>query len=382
MSRKKTIFVKVCFLCILYSFLYYIVSICHPVIRFYLQNDLDKSSFMYYNHLWNKVFYKIRITLRTVSAGSRILISLHGGFMNYQIISDGSCDLPPQLVTEKKIKVVPFYVSFDGETYKKEIEELDIRYFYEHLVENPKVFPKTSLPSVQDYTDAFLPFAEKNIPVICICITTKFSGSMQSALTAREILLEDYPDAKITVIDATVNTVLQGLFVLEAVRMQEAGWKYEDVVNRLEEIKSTGRIFFTIGSIDYLMHGGRIGKLSGIAGSILGIKPLITLKKGEIFPSGITRNRTKSMNKVIDLLMDYLKELNADLNNYTMAVGFGYDYEECLVFRKLLLERVNEEYHLDDIPIYQIGAAIGVHTGPYPLGVGIMEKYDAKKQQI
>ncbi len=300
--------------------------------------------------------------------------------MNYQIITDGSCDLPTELVKEKNLIVVPFYVSFDGQNYQKEIVDIGIRDFYEEMVTNPKVFPKSSMPSVQDYADVFEPLVKKEIPVICICITTKFSGSMQSALTAKDMILENYPHAKITVIDATVNTVLQGLYVLEAVRMQEAGWEYEDVVSRLETIKSTGRIFFTVGDMEYLKHGGRIGKLTGIAGSILGIKPLITLKEGEIFPSGITRSRKKSMDKVIDLLLEYLKETGKDIHSYSLAIGFGYDKKEAEEFKNLAIAVINEkrkdssqltEKHL---PLYQIGATISVHTGPYPLGFGIIEK--------
>lgn len=146
------------------------------------------------------------------------------------------------------------------------------------MVANPKVYPKTSLPSVQDYVDTFLPIAEKGEGIICICISTKFSGSMQSALNARDIVLESYPEVQIAVIDATVNTVLQGLLTYEALKMRDAGLSLEDNVANLERIKSTGRIFFTVGDLEYLKHGGRIGKLSGIAGSVLGIKPLITLK--------------------------------------------------------------------------------------------------------
>ena len=248
------------------------------------------------------------------------------------------------------------------------------------MVANPKVFPKSSMPSVQDYADVFEPLAQKDIPVICICITTKFSGSMQSALTAKDMILESFPHAKITVIDATVNTVLQGLYVLEAVRMQEAGWEYDDVVTRLEAIKSTGRIFFTVGDMEYLKHGGRIGKLTGIAGSILGIKPLITLKEGEIFPSGITRSRKKSMDKVIDLLMDYLNETGKDIHSYSLAIGFGYDIKEAEEFKNLALDVINEKLKgtspltKEQLPLYQIGATISVHTGPYPLGFGIIEK--------
>ena len=201
----------------------------------------------------------------------------------YRIVTDGSCDLPEELCREKGITVVPFYVSFDGEKYEKEITEMPIRKFYEEMVSNPKVYPKSSMPSVQDYIDAFTPIVKEGKAVICICITTKFSGSMQSALNAREMVAEQYPEAEITVIDATINTVLQGLYVLEAQKMQEAGVPYDKAVEELETIKSTGRIFFTVGNLEYLKHGGRIGKVAGVAGSVLGIRPIITLKEGEIF---------------------------------------------------------------------------------------------------
>lgn len=292
----------------------------------------------------------------------------------FHIISDGSCDLPPQLVKEKNVTVVPFYVSFDGVHYQKEIEEIGIRDFYRRMVEEPEVYPKSSMPSVQDYVDAFLPVVKRGVPVICICITTKFSGSMQSAVNARDMILEDYPDAKITVIDATINTVLQGLYVLEAVRLRDSLADYEEAVEKLEEIKSTGRIFFTVGNIEYLRHGGRIGKVAGIAGSILGIRPVITLKQGEIFPSGIARSRKKSMDKTVDLIVNYLEELGEPIEHFSVAAGYGYDYEECAAYRDMVLKVLKEKYGLEELPIYQIGATIGVHTGPYPLGLGIIKK--------
>ena len=290
-----------------------------------------------------------------------------------QIISDGSLDLPNELVEEKGIKVVPFYVSFDGETYLKEKEELDIREFYQKMVDNPQVFPKTSMPSIQDYYDVFEPLAKEGTAIICICITQKFSGSMQSATTAKDMILEEYPDAKITVIDATVNTVLQGLLVLEACRLRDQGMEYDRIIDSIAKIRETGRIFFTIGSIDYLKHGGRIGKVAGIAGSALKIKPLITLKEGEIFNSGITRNRKKSLEKVMDMLKEYLDEVDAKPGEYSFCIGFGYDRKEAEEFKEMLKDLVKERLGIDEIGIYQIGATIGVHTGPYPIGVGIIK---------
>ncbi|MBP3489910.1 MAG: DegV family protein [Roseburia sp.] len=293
-----------------------------------------------------------------------------------QIISDGSLDLSREITDKRDIRVVPFYVSFDGETYRKEGEELDIREFYQQMVEHPDVFPKTSMPSVDDYYQVFLPLAKEGTPMICICITTKFSGSMQSANTARDMVLEEYPDARITVIDATVNTVLQGLYVLEACRLRDMGWEYDRIVERILAIRESGRIFFTIGSIDYLKHGGRIGKLTGLAAGALKIKPLITLKEGEIFNSGVTRNRHKSMEKVVQMLKAYLDERNAKLGEYSFAIGFGYDYGEACQFREMLKDLVRERLGINEIKIYQIGATIGVHTGPYPIGVGIIRRAD------
>ena len=296
----------------------------------------------------------------------------------FHIISDGSCDLPTELAQEKNITVVPFYVSFDDEHYLKENVEIGIRDFYQQMVDRKGVYPKSSMPSIQDYQEAFLPFAQAGIPVICICITTKFSGSMQSALNARALVLESCPDARITVIDATVNTVLQGQYVLEAARLRDQGVSYTDTVTRLEEIKHTGRIFFTVGNMEYLKHGGRIGKVAALAGSVLDIRPVITLKQGEIFPSGADRGRKRTTKKALELLLAYLRENGEHglgVERYSIAVGYGYDIEEGAAFRDHALDTLQKKgYDIEEIPLYQIGATIAVHTGPYPLGFGIIEK--------
>ncbi len=293
----------------------------------------------------------------------------------FHIISDGSCDLPVKLAEEKNITVVPFYVSFDEGHYLKENVEIGVRDFYQQMVDRKGVYPKSSLPSAQDFVDAFLPFAEAGTPMICICITAKFSGSVQSATSAAALVREQYPKAEITVIDSTVDTVLQGLYVLEAVKLRDSGWGYQETVARLEEIKSTGRIFFTVGDMEYLQHGGRIGKVAAVAGSVLGIRPVITLKQGEIFPSGIGRGRKRTTEKALDLLLNYLKESGKDAGFFSITVGYGYDIEEGRSFRNHALAVLRSSgYDIEEIPIYQIGATIGVHTGPYPLGFGVIEK--------
>lgn len=296
--------------------------------------------------------------------------------MPYQIITDSSCDLSPELIKEKHLHVVPFYVSFDEENYFKENEEIQVHEFYQKMIDNPEVFPKTSLPSVEDYVEAFTPYVKDGKDIICICITTKFSGSYNSASTAKDIILEDYPEAKLTVIDATVNTVLQGILVLEAVRMQENGLSYEEVVEGVERIKGTGRIIFTVGNMDYLIHGGRVGKVMKVAVNALKIRPMIILKEGEIFPFGIARSRKKSIQKIIEKTKSHFEEIGESPDDYEIVIGYGYDYEEAVEFRQELLDSLKTYSNKSELDIYQIGAMIGVHTGPYPLGIGLIRKYD------
>lgn len=296
--------------------------------------------------------------------------------MSYQIISDSSCDLGIDLAAKHNVEIVPFYVTFDNTNYKKEILEVEVRDFYQKMVENPKVFPKSSLPSIQDYVEVFTKYAKQGIDVICICITTKFSGSYNSATNAKRIVQEDYPDCHITVIDSMINTVLQGIYVLEAVKMRDQGLTYDEAVANLERIKTTGRIFFTVGGMEYLKSGGRIGKVIGLAGSTLGIRPLITLKEGEIFPSGISRSRRKSLTKTVNLVVKHFETTKENPKDYILCIGYGYDVEEAKEFKQMVIEALKPMVELGDLLMLQIGAAIGVHTGPYPLGVGLLKKYD------
>ena len=294
----------------------------------------------------------------------------------YQIITDGSCDLTPEYAIEHNIKIVPFYVSFDQENYFKEVEEVGIRDFYQQMVDNPNVFPKTSLPAINDYVKAFTPYVEADIPVICLCLTSKMSGSYNSACNARHIIMDEYPEAKITVINSQVITGLQGLYVMEAVRMRDNGLNYEETIAELKKLRETGRIVFTTADISYLKSGGRLGKLISIANNALKIKPLILFKEGEIFPTGIVRARKKSYDKLVEQTRKHFQESGENPDDYNFSVGFGYDKEEGEMFRDYILEDMKTYSNIKSLDIFQIGATIAVHTGPHPLGIVFLKRYD------
>ena len=205
--------------------------------------------------------------------------------MQFQIVCDSSCDMPMEKITEWGIGLVSYYVSFDQEKYYREGREITPEDFYQMMVDRPGSFPVTSMPTVYDYGSAIYPFINAGMPVLCICLTKKFSGSMQSAINAKEELMEDYPQAEIYVMDSQLVTAIQGLFVQEAVRLRDQGLSLEEAVKALEKIRNTGHIFFSTKDLKYLEHGGRIGKAASLAGSVLNIKPLLQYYDGELGPT-------------------------------------------------------------------------------------------------
>ncbi len=292
----------------------------------------------------------------------------------YKVISDSACDLFEEYTDAHDVHIVPMYVSFDGEHFLKEREEVDHTEFYRQMVEEG-AYPKSSLPSIQDYIDTFTPYAKEGTPIICICISTLFSGSYNSATTAKSEVLEEYPDAKIEVINSMQNTVSQALFVNEAVRMNDAGISFEDAVAKLNELRETGRIFFTIDSMDYLKRGGRVGKMTAVIGNTLSIKPWIILKNGELNVGGISRTRKKAKAAILNLCKKHFEENNLNKDDYYFSIGTGYDFEEAKEYQQELEELMG----IKCLPYLKtrIGAATACHTGPHALGIGIMKRYDA-----
>ena len=191
-------------------------------------------------------------------------------------------------------------------------------------------------------------------------------------MNAKSLVEEDYPDANICVIDSKQNSVTQALLIDQFVRMLEDGLSFEQVMSKLEPLMASARIFFTVGSLDYLQMGGRIGKVATAATGKLGVKPVIVMKDGDIGLGGIGRNRNKLKASVLQAAKKYLDENGKD--NFIVSVGYGYDKEEGFQFmnevESALDVKLNTETNV------AIGIVSAVHTGPYPIGLGVIRKYE------
>ena len=274
------------------------------------------------------------------------------------------------------MEIVSFYLSFDGEEYYREGKEISIPEFYQRMAENPDCFPKTSMPSIQDYVDAFLSFVKKGLPVLCICLSRKLSGSLQAAVNAKQVVEEQFQGARIEVVDSCLATALQGMLVKNAVEMRNAGKTLDEAAEALRSLRQSGHIFFTTDDLKYLEHGGRIGKVASVAGSVLKIKPLIQFYDGELGSAELCRGRKKSLQKIIDKMESYIQDLKIEPEDYFLVTGVGLWVPEYDEFKMRLRERLGTSgFRVREWEDIQIGATIGVHTGPYPLGAGLLRQW-------
>lgn len=296
--------------------------------------------------------------------------------MKFHIVSDSSCDLGREEMERLGVTMVSYYVAFDDEVYYREERDIPTHQFYQMMADRPGSFPKTSMPTMDDYLDAFRPAAARGTPILCVCLNANFSGSFQTARNAAEELREEFPEVRVQVVDSTLATVLQGLFVEEAVALRDVGRTLEEAVEALAALPATGRIFFTTNDLDYLRHGGRIGGAAATAGSLLKVKPLIGYKDAGLVSDGIAQGRKKSLAKVRELFFRHIQREGINLDDYRLATGFGLDREEHRAFAQTVYNGLLELGHdrPEVLRPYQIGVTIGVHTGPTPIGVGLIHR--------
>ncbi|HWT76701.1 MAG TPA: DegV family protein [Mobilitalea sp.] len=290
----------------------------------------------------------------------------------YQIFADSSCDLPESLLEEHDIRLIPFYVTFDQDIYYKENVEISNEEFYEKL-NSKNVFSATSLPSVQDYITQFKTALRIGQDVLCLCLTQTFSGSYQSAVNAKQILEEQYPEANIQIIDSNQATAGEGILLLQLAYMKEAGLALKQVIEKFTLLKATARIMFTVDTLDYLSKGRRIGKAATLAGNMLDLKPLIQLKGAELIPYSNIRGRKKSLEKLISMMEEYFHETGEKKEEYDFCIANA----TTPVDAKYIQERV-ERFLGRKItyPVFQIGVTVGTYTGPGGIGICFVKKYD------
>lgn len=272
-----------------------------------------------------------------------------------KLVSDSSCDLTQVEIDRLNIEIVPFSISFDDTTYLRENIDITLNEFYEKM-SDPNVFAKTSLPSVNLYIEAFTRALQDECDILCFTISSKLSGSYQSAVNAREIVLEDYPDAVIKIIDSEQAAIAQGLLVNYAFDLINNGKTIDQTYEIVMKNRQNITIYLTVNTLKYLQKGGRIGKVQAIAGELLNVLPIIQLKDGELLSVSKVRGNKKALSTISSLCDKFLVQNSVDKQNCNVFVYNCVEDIEPLK-EKLLSDGFN------DIKETKIGITIAAHTG-------------------
>ena len=296
----------------------------------------------------------------------------------YQIFADSSCDLPDSLLQEHDIKLIPFYVSFDQDIYYKEHVTITNEEFYQKLSSH-NVFSTTSLPTAQDYLNKFRPALLNGQDILCLCLSHSFSGSYQSAINAKQIAEAQYPNSVIHIVDSMQATASEGLLLLQAAFMKNAGFSIDQVVVALNKLKSTARIMFTVDSLEYLEKGRRIGKVASLAGTMLDLKPLIQLKDSELIPYSNARGRKNSLEKIFSMVEEHFGDTGEPSADYDFCIANATTPEDASYLQQKLEEFIGRKI---TYPIFQIGVTIGTYTGPGGIGICFVKKYDCIEREV
>jgi DegV family protein with EDD domain len=268
--------------------------------------------------------------------------------MPVKIVTDSGADLPDQLVKELGITVVPIYVRFGEEVYRDRVTISEDE-FYDRLTHDP-VHPSTTQPGPQDFLEVYQSLSEGADGIVSIHISGKLSGTCNSALMAKDMLEGECP---VEVVDSETLSMSLGLIVIAAAEMAKAGESIDKIVEWVKQAIPKTYLFFLLDTLEYLRRGGRIGKAKALLGSVLKVKPMLTIKDGELVPVGQARNRAKGMDK----LFEYVKNAG---NIQDLAVVYNTTPDEA----QALAERLASVFDKEKIRMARVGAGLGVHGGP------------------
>lgn len=280
---------------------------------------------------------------------------------DYCITTDSNSDLPKEYIEQFNTTIVPQYYSFGDTVYGDELN-MPPAEFYERMKAGELPGSQANNPAVIE--EKFRALLDKGFDIIHIAFSSALSGSYNNVCVVAGELLEEYKDAKITVIDSLNVSLGESIMVIHANELKEKGSSYEDVVSELETFKNHINVQFTVDDLFHLQRGGRVSKATALVGSALNLKPFLYVSDaGTLSSAGTARGRKKSLHTLVDRMKDTMDD-NAD---YSLPVGIVHG--NCLEDAQLLSELVREQTPFTNIIINDISPSIGAHAGPGAIGV-------------
>ena len=277
--------------------------------------------------------------------------------MAVKIVTDSLSDITSDLAQELGVTVVPLTVSFGKESFLDRVE-ITTDEFYRRLSKGD-IFPKTTQPPPGDFIDVYNKLAEETNEILVIVISGKLSGTYQSAINAKSMVKGK---CRIEVIDSLSVAMGLGLIVIAAAKAAQSGASLDEVADLVRRAMPRSHLIAYFDTLKYLAKGGRIGKAQGLLGAMLSVKPILTVKDGEMSP--LTRLRSRAAG------MDYLYNFVAGFSNIeSLAVEHATTPDDA----DKLVERLSSLFPKERIYRSTISPVVGTYAGPDAMAVSGLE---------
>ena len=276
--------------------------------------------------------------------------------MTVRVVTDSVADLPPQVVEELGIAVVPLHVRFGDEIYRDGVD-LTAEQFYDKLIQGD-VLPVTSVPSPTDFIEVYDRLAKETDEIITITVSARLSGTYEVALQSVGLMERQ---CWVEVIDSQLGAMAEGLVVIAAAKVAKLGASLDEVIDVTQKTIPDIDMRAAFDTLEYLRRGGRIGRAQALMGSLLNVNPIITLKDGVVEPAGRTRSRAKAIDQLYDFAL-----------SYSHIEEMAVEDASCSSDAELLVEKLSMSFPIKRIYRSKTTPVIGTHTGPGLLVVTIL----------
>ncbi len=281
---------------------------------------------------------------------------------DYCIVTDSTCDLPANIVTDLGITVIPMEFQLDGTTYLNypDGRDYDFHAFYDALRAGKA--STTSQVNYQTFLDTFTPILESGRDILYLAFSSGLSGTYNGSVIAANDLMEKYPGSKVISVDTLAASVGEGLLVYAAAKKREEGLSLDELAQWVTDNRLHLCHWFTVDDLNHLKRGGRVSPAVAIIGTALGIKPVMHVDdEGHLIPVSKVRGRRKSL----DALVEHMAETCDKPESQTIFIGHGDSKEDAEYVAKL----VRQKFKVKNIILNYIGPVIGSHSGPGTLAL-------------
>lgn len=282
--------------------------------------------------------------------------------MAIKIVTDSTSYISDEYIKKYDIKLVSLNVIINGVSSRE--VDIENEVFYEEI-KNSKEIPKSSQPIPEEMLNTFREIVEDGDSIVGIFLSSKMSGTYSSANMIKDMILEDYPDAEIHILDSKTNCMQMGFAVIEAARTASEGKSINEVINAANHVINNSRFLFTPETLEYLKKGGRIGGAAALFGNVLQIKPILTVVNGETSVFKKVRTRKKAIEEIVKTVLEEIESKGLG----DIVVHHINCQEDGLKLAKALENKLGKK-----VDIQSIGPVIGVHVGPGSIGIAYYTK--------